>query len=735
MSIKLHKKTNNTKNENEDNISSVKMNSTLDVQSLYKILIKNPSLVNAIDDKKETILSYSIKNHNIPVSKLVLTSPILELNYEDNDGNSYLHLATLYKQEELVKSLIEKKIFLNKKNKEGNTALHLAYMIHHKEIINILEENGIDTNILNKNDKKAEEMNSILNQGPSKFRYNNSLLNKDMKTKIKIEKNSNIFSDNNNINLKNTKIKKSNCNQSKSKINSTNKNNNINNNNIQTNLNNNAISIIPYNCFKTKLKESELTINIKNATTKKNEKIDTSEEILSIEDYKTRFQNCGKKYPYIDKNIKIDSELKNIDKNNKFLNAELIEKKENNIEQEQCIENIEDKCNNNSFSADDKNDDKKIAVNKKFNTYINTNRASPKMIKNKMKKLCKKNRNNNVNTCFGNSVGVNNKTCLSNDYSTQSEKKFAKMPSGKKIKSKIDMSSSTKDIHNVNKSKINNIINNHEEVLDFSENNNMHKNLNTERVLDKTSQNKNPNKKVTTSKNNCKTNNAINTNKNKEEKNNNMKESNLDPYKKNQKNATKSNQKDNVPLLEFLSQINLKKYFHNMDSNGFDDINILIEEAKKGALIKDQELKEVGIEIPGDRAKILIRIKEKANIFGFILPKGVYHTCQNLKKINEDNYIMGLKKWLKTLKVENYLMNFVNSGYHSLELLLIQMNTESPLNSELLRDEIGIDIIGYRSRILNKLREDGRNMYNKLKTSTIIVNNIDNDKNCECIII
>ena len=117
------------------------------------------------------------------------------------------------------------------------------------------------------------------------------------------------------------------------------------------------------------------------------------------------------------------------------------------------------------------------------------------------------------------------------------------------------------------------------------------------------------------------------------------------------------------------------------------------------------------------------------------MPKGVYHTCQNLKKINEDNYIMGLKKWLKTLKVENYLMNFVNSGYHSLELLLIQMNTESPLNSELLRDEIGIDIIGYRSRILNKLREDGRNMYNKLKTSTIIVNNIDNDKNCECIII
>ena len=46
-------------------------------------------------------------------------------------------------------------------------------------------------------------------------------------------------------------------------------------------------------------------------------------------------------------------------------------------------------------------------------------------------------------------------------------------------------------------------------------------------------------------------------------------------------------------------------------------MNILLEEAKKGALIKDQELKEIGIKIPGDRAKILIRVKEKAKLFGF----------------------------------------------------------------------------------------------------------------------
>ena len=80
-------------------------------------------------------------------------------------------------------------------------------------------------------------------------------------------------------------------------------------------------------------------------------------------------------------------------------------------------------------------------------------------------------------------------------------------------------------------------------------------------------------------------------------------------------------------------------------------------------------------------------------------------------------------------------MNFVNSGYHSLDLLLLQMNTENPLTSEILRDEIGIDIIGYRSRILNKLKDDGKNLYNKLKTTTLIVNNKDNDRKCDCFIL
>ena len=100
--------------ENEEENSLIKESSELEVQSLYQILIKNPYLLNAIDDKKEIILSYSLKNNNIEISNLILTSPIIDLDYQDKEGNTYLHLAVNSQQEEIIKILIEKGIFINK---------------------------------------------------------------------------------------------------------------------------------------------------------------------------------------------------------------------------------------------------------------------------------------------------------------------------------------------------------------------------------------------------------------------------------------------------------------------------------------------------------------------------------------------------------------------------------------------------------------------------------------------
>ena len=62
------------------------------------------------------------------------------------------------------------------------------------------------------------------------------------------------------------------------------------------------------------------------------------------------------------------------------------------------------------------------------------------------------------------------------------------------------------------------------------------------------------------------------------------------------------------------------------------------------------------------------------------------------------------------------------------------MESKNPLTVEILKDEIGIDKIGHRSRIINKLKEEARSYNNKLKASTLIVGNGEKNNNCECLI-
>ena len=187
-------------------------------------------------------------------------------------------------------------------------------------------------------------------------------------------------------------------------------------------------------------------------------------------------------------------------------------------------------------------------------------------------------------------------------------------------------------------------------------------------------------------------------------------------------------------LKEFLIQISMQKYLKNFIDSGFDDIKIILEQAQKGIYIKDSELKEAGILIPGDRAKILIRIQEKAGNFKFNVPKSVYYVCKKDNKINNDVNIKNLRNWLKNLRIDNYLKNFIYNGYHSIELLFLQMESQSPLTAEILKEEIGIDKVGHRSRIINKLKEDGRSYINNLKTSVLLVGNPNNNKFCDCLI-
>ncbi len=189
---------------------------------------------------------------------------------------------------------------------------------------------------------------------------------------------------------------------------------------------------------------------------------------------------------------------------------------------------------------------------------------------------------------------------------------------------------------------------------------------------------------------------------------------------------------NNQDLLLFLQSINLVKYYKNFISNGFDDIKLIINQTKTDLGITENNLKEAGIFSSGDRAKIIIKVQELAGNFSYQIPKEVYYTCDNFDNIEKDKNISKLNDWLKEINVETLLSNFISNGYHSLELLLIQLESKEPLSVDKLKNDLGIDIIGFRQRIYNKLKDDRRKLIGRLKKNLIITEQRNNDICHDC---
>ena len=94
-----------------------------------------------------------------------------------------------------------------------------------------------------------------------------------------------------------------------------------------------------------------------------------------------------------------------------------------------------------------------------------------------------------------------------------------------------------------------------------------------------------------------------------------------------------------------------------------------------------------------------------------------------------------MNKWLKSINVENLLNNFISNGYHSLELLLIEINCKEPITNQKLRDELNIDKVGFRQRIIIKLSDDSKKFINQLKKNILIIDQKKSNEICnECYI-
>ena len=188
---------------------------------------------------------------------------------------------------------------------------------------------------------------------------------------------------------------------------------------------------------------------------------------------------------------------------------------------------------------------------------------------------------------------------------------------------------------------------------------------------------------------------------------------------KDEKKMNKEIKDTKEELYNFLLKIEMEQYTDILIQEGFDDINLVINQMKTGNPINDDILREIGIERPGDRAKILIRIQECAGLFEFKIQfEPVYYI--NRKKfefLRYDFHVKALQNWLKKLKLQNYLGNFYNNGYYSPELIFVQKASKFPIDDTILERDLKIENINDRKLIMSSISSDSNEYISNLKSN------------------
>ena len=196
-----------------------------------------------------------------------------------------------------------------------------------------------------------------------------------------------------------------------------------------------------------------------------------------------------------------------------------------------------------------------------------------------------------------------------------------------------------------------------------------------------------------------------------------------------EENNKKEKQLIKDDLYTFLKNIQMEQYNDLLVNEGFDDINLILSQMKTGLPINDDILREIGIEKPGDRAKILVRIQEVSHMFEFKIPfEAIYYKNKKpFKLLKYDFHVKAVQNWLKKLQLQNYLENFYNNGYYSPELIFIQKASKFPINDTILERDLKISNPHDRKLIMNSISSNSKNYVSELQKNTL--NKKSNKKN------
>lgn len=184
-------------------------------------------------------------------------------------------------------------------------------------------------------------------------------------------------------------------------------------------------------------------------------------------------------------------------------------------------------------------------------------------------------------------------------------------------------------------------------------------------------------------------------------------------------------------MYKWLTSMKLEFLFGPLYSNGYDDLDFLIAQIRSNEPLTLEVLQEIGIKNIGHRLKLLALLDEEAfKELRQSIPVKNGFLCIKSEPVKN------LEAWLNEIGLKKLHANFINNGIEDFETLILIMQSKYALNDEGLNNFLGIQKVGHRQRIMNKLREELGHIRHKRALSRISLEKDEPVTACEfCIIV
>ena len=191
---------------------------------------------------------------------------------------------------------------------------------------------------------------------------------------------------------------------------------------------------------------------------------------------------------------------------------------------------------------------------------------------------------------------------------------------------------------------------------------------------------------------------------------------------------------EKYPIHEWLNEINLACYSPLFIQKKIYDVNKIVEGMKKGKIkMTPKDIYKIGIKVPGHIYRIFVKLELDSGIIDNkimeiienkkqgnkneeinILTNSFYNICgccslkersRSTCRKRKDN-VYEIEQWLININMIKYKNNFIENGFDKFEYFFLQMFGNFPIDSNILKNAIGITNEKDRDLILLRLQKD-----------------------------